>query len=115
MIRGFEATGHQVEAAAVCSNCKRGDKVVKLPVNLCYSDWHLMEHTSIKLTTEIHISHTGCANQEGWRRSTGEAGWPRFIAILHERYAPFQITLKCEGCETTIRHSTISSTPVEDY
>jgi hypothetical protein len=35
--------------------------------------------------------------------------------ILHERYAPWTITLKCESCDTTIRHVTVSTTPVEDY
>jgi|HubBroStandDraft_1064217.scaffolds.fasta_scaffold277589_2 hypothetical protein len=89
MIRGMEATGHQVATP-------------KAP-------------TSVKLTTETYISHTGCPNQDGWRRRTGESAWPRFIAILHERYAPWSITLKCEGCDTTIKHTTVSTTPVEDY
>ena len=89
MIRGMEATGHHVAPAA--------------------------DPTSVKLTTEIHIRHTGCPNQEQYRRSTGESGWPRFIAILHERYAPWSITLKCESCDTTIQHVTVSTTPVEDY
>lgn len=90
MIRGMEANGHQVETPKA-------------------------DPTSVKLTTEIHICHTGCPNQEQYRRSTGQSGWPRFIAILHERYAPWSITLKCESCDTTIRHVTVSTTPVEDY
>jgi hypothetical protein len=87
------------------------EKMGQVPVSTPAS----ADPTSVKLTTEIYICHTGCPNQEQYRRSTGESGWPRFIAILHERYAPWSITLKCESCDTTIRHVTVSTTPVEDY
>ena len=102
-----------------CSNCHMNTKVSKLPTEtLCYSTWHLKERgypTADRLTMQVFLYHTDCPNAEGWRRDNKESGFPRFFAILHERYAPTSVTLACEGCSTHIKHGFVHATPVEDY
>ena len=100
----------------VCSNCHSSERVEKLPYNLCYSDFHLQAAAIVThLTLEFYIYHTDCLFADHWRRETGESGFPCFIAVLHERYAPNSVTLKCEACKTHIKHGTRHATPVEDY
>ncbi len=126
MFRGMEATGHQVPATLevsteeyACSNCHTNEKVDELPSrNLCYSTWHLKERsypTADRLTMQVFLYHTDCPNAPLWREHNRESGFPRFYAILHERYAPSSVTLKCEGCGTTIKHGFVHATPIEDY
>jgi hypothetical protein len=103
--------------ATECSNCHSAEKVLKLPTkNLCYGEWHLEDDkVSTELTMSTRIYHTGCLYAETWRKDFKESGWPSFVAILHERYAPGTVTLKCEACHTTIKHCTGFTTPIEDY
>ncbi len=101
-----------------CSNCHGIEKVNSLPTrDLCYSTWHVKYPypTDDKLTMQVYLYHTGCPSAEPWRHDSKKSGFPKFIAILHERYAPTSVTLKCEGCGTTIKHGFVHATPVEDY
>jgi len=59
-----------------------------------------------KLQVNIFISHQDCLNAEPWRVQTHNVGFPPFEPVLHERYDPESIYLKCEACGTVIRHTT---------
>ena len=100
-----------------CSNCRMNDKVDKLPNKVaCYSTWHLKQKpypTAEKLTMEVYLYHTGCPNGDNWRADNDESGFPRFYAILHERYAPQSVTLECEACGTTIKHGFAHVTEID--
>jgi hypothetical protein len=64
------------------------------------------------LTVEIHFTHQSCPEYENWRREGG-AGFPRFMAFLHERYNRDKTYLECEACKTTISHAIVQCTKTE--